>query len=129
MKKVILLTLTLLLIAVTVQASGLEVNQKKGDLNIRVTMDKNPPVIGINTVDVYVTDTSGNTVTDASVRVNYSMPPMPGMAPMNYNTTAKPGGGKYTAKLNVSMAGPWNIAVRVSKAGKTATVRFNVDAQ
>jgi hypothetical protein len=129
MKKLVILTLTLLLIAGTVYAAGLEVNQKKGDYFIQVTMDKNPPVIGINTVEVAVKDIAGNAVTDANVRVNYSMPPMPGMAPMNYNTTAKPGGGKYTAKLNISMAGPWNIAVRVSKAGKTAAVRFNVDAQ
>lgn len=124
-----MLTLALLLIAGTVFAAGLEVNQKKGDYYIQVTMDKNPPVIGINTAEITIKDIAGNPVTDASVRVNYFMPPMPGMAPMNYNTTAKPGGGKYTAKLNISMSGPWNISVRVSRSGKTAAVRFNVDAQ
>jgi hypothetical protein len=129
MKKTLILTVALMFITGIVFAAGLELNQKKGDYAINIKMDKNPPVIGINTLEVTVMDIAGKPVTDASVRVNYSMPPMPGMAPMNYNTTAKPGGGKYTARLNISMAGPWNIAVRVSKGGNTAAVRFNVDAQ
>jgi len=129
MRKTILLTMALLLIAGTAFAAGLEVNQKKGDLTIHVQMDKNPPVTGMNNMDVTIMDAGGKNVTDAKVRVNYSMPAMPGMAPMNYNTTAKLAGAKYSAKLNISMAGPWNIAVRVVRGGKTSTVKFNVDAQ
>jgi hypothetical protein len=129
MKKILLLTMACLLIAGPVFAAGLEVNQKKGDLTINVQMDKNPPVIGINRLDVAITDSGGKNVTDAKVRVNYSMPAMPGMAPMNYNATAKLADGKYSAKLNISMAGPWNIVVKVTRGKKTSTVKFNVDAQ
>jgi hypothetical protein len=129
MNKMLLLALAMLLITTVAFAKGLELKQKKGDLTIQVMMDKNPPVIGINNLEVAITDKSGKSVTDATVRVNYSMPPMPGMAPMNYNTNASLSGDKYTAKLNISMSGPWNIAVKITRGGKTSTVKFNVDAQ
>jgi hypothetical protein len=129
MKKILLLALAMMLITAVAFAKGLEVKQQKGDLTIQVMMDKNPPVTGNNNLEVAITDKSGKSVTDATVRVNYSMPPMPGMAPMNYNTKASPSGDKYTAKLNISMAGPWNVVVKVSRGGKTSIVKFNVDAQ
>jgi hypothetical protein len=130
MKRVVpILLIIILVFSGLAYAKGLEVNQKKGDLSINVTMDKNPPVIGINNLEVAITDKSGKSVTDAGVNVNYSMPPMPGMGPMNYNTKASLSGDKYTAKLNISMAGPWNIAVKVTKGGKTSILKFNVDAQ
>ena len=74
-------------------------------------------------------DASGQYVTDATVKVDYSMPAMPGMPAMNYKTDASLSGRKYTAKMNLSMSGSWNIAVKITKGGKTSTVKFNVDAQ
>jgi outer membrane translocation and assembly module TamA len=130
MKKIVLVTMAvLLLIAGVVYAKGLEVKQKTGDLNVTVTMDKNPPTTGINNLQVDIKDASGKNVTDAKVRVDYSMPAMPGMPAMNYKTDAILSGQIYAAKLNISMSGPWNIAVRISKGGKTSSVKFNVDAQ
>jgi hypothetical protein len=31
--------------------------------------------------------------------------------------------------VNLSMSGSWNVAVKITKGGKTSTVKFNVDAQ
>ena len=61
--------------------------------------------------------------------VNYYMPPMPRMAPMNYTTNAKLKGKTYKATMNLIMSGPWVIAVKISRDGKTTTAKFNIDAQ
>jgi hypothetical protein len=130
MKKMILLTVALLLIAAgAVFAAGLEVKQKAGEYNVEIKLDKNPPVVGNNNMEIAVKDASGQYVTDAKVKVDYSMPAMPGMPAMNYKTDAVLSGQKYSATMNLSMSGSWNVAVKITKGGKTSTVKFNVDAQ
>jgi len=62
------------------------------------------------------------------VKVDYSMPAMPGMPAMNYKTNAALEGNKYAAKLDLSMSGSWSIAVKITKDGQTSTVKFNIDA-
>jgi hypothetical protein len=129
-KKIILVTMALLLLIVgVIYAKGMEVSQKAGDFNVTVSMDKNPPATGINNLQVDIKDASGKNVTDAKVRVDYTMPAMPGMPAMNYKADAVLNGQIYAAKLNFSMSGPWNIAVKIIKGGKTSSVKFNVDAQ
>ncbi len=130
MKKIILVAVAMLLIAAgAALAGGLEIKHKAGEYNVEVRLDKNPPVVGNNNVEVEVKDASGKNVTDAKVRIDYTMPAMPGMPAMNYKTDAVLSGQKYTAKMNLSMSGAWNIAVKISKGGKTSTLKFNVDAQ
>ena len=130
MKKMILLTVALLLIAAgAVFAAGLEVKQKAGEYNVEIKLDKNPPAVGNNNMGIEVKDASGQYVTDAKVKVDYSMPAMPGMPAMNYKTDAVLSGQKYSAKMNLSMSGSWNVSVKITKGGKTSTVKFNIDAQ
>jgi hypothetical protein len=130
MKKMILLTVALLLIAAgAVFAAGLEVKQKAGEYNVEIKLDKNPPVVGNNNMEIAVKDASGQYVTDAKVKVDYSMPAMPGMPAMNYKTDAVLSGQKYSAQMNLSMSGAWNVAVKIAKGGKTSAVKFNIDAQ
>ena len=119
----------ILLIAGVAYAKGLEVKQKTGDLNVTINMDKNPPAAGINNMEVEIKDASGASVTDAKVRVDYFMPAMPGMPGMNYKVNATSSGGKYAAQLNIPMACSWNITVRITRGGKTSSVKFNVDVQ
>jgi hypothetical protein len=54
---------------------------------------------------------------------------MPGMPAMNYKANAVLSGNTYAAKLDFSMSGAWNVTVKITKGGKTSTVKFNVDAQ
>ncbi len=130
MKKILLLTMALVLVvAGAVYASGLEVQKKAGDYNVLVRLDKNPPVVGNNNMEIEIRDFSGRSVTDAAVRVNYSMPAMSGMPAMNYKTDAALTGVKYTAALNMPMSGSWGVAVKMTIGGKTSTVKFNIDAQ
>jgi hypothetical protein len=130
MKKIFLITVALLLIAAgAVFAAGLEVKNKAGDYNVSVKFDKNAPSTGANNIEIQVTDATGKYVSDATVKVDYTMPAMPGMPAMSYKTDAVPSGSKYTAKLDFSMSGAWNVAVKITKGGKTSTLKFNIDAQ
>ena len=38
-------------------------------------------------------------------------------------------GNTYQGKLNYSMAGPWNIVVKIVRGGKTSSTKFSVDVQ
>ena len=62
------------------------------------------------------------------VKVEYSMPAMPGMPAMHYKEDATVSGNAYKAVMNLSMAGSWNVALKIKKDGKTHTVKFNLDA-
>jgi hypothetical protein len=128
MKKLFVFTVVFLLIAGMAYAKDYEVKKKAGAYDVTVTIDKNPPVVGDNNVTVVIKDASGKSVTDAKVLVDYSMPAMSGMPAMNYKTNAELNGSEYKAKMVLSMAGSWNIAVKISKGGKTSTVKFSVDA-
>ena len=66
---------------------------------------------------------------DVKVRVYYSMPAMPGMPPMNYKTDAKLQGSTYKATMNLSMAGPWNIEVKIKRDAKISAMKFNIDVR
>jgi outer membrane translocation and assembly module TamA len=128
MKKITVFAMVFLLIAGIAYAKDYEVKKKAGQYDVEVKIDKNPPVVGKNNVSIEIKDESGKHVTDATVKLDYSMPAMPGMPAMNYKTDATVSGNTYKAVMNLSMSGPWNIAVKIKKDGKTNTVKFNVDA-
>ncbi|MCL4458220.1 MAG: FixH family protein [Nitrospirae bacterium] len=129
MKKLAVLTLILLFMAGIAYAKDYEVKKKAGEFDVTVKIDKNPPIVGDNNVTVEVKDASGKYVTDAKVKIEYSMPAMPGMPAMNYKTDAELKGSEYKAKINFAMSGAWNVAVKITRGGKTASLKFNVDAR
>jgi hypothetical protein len=57
------------------------------------------------------------------------MPAMPGMPPMNYGAVLALSKNTYQGKLNFSMAGPWNVVVKIVRSGKTVSTKFSVDVQ
>ena len=122
-------TLILFLTVALGDARGIEMKKRVGDLEAGMRIDRSPPVLGDNNIEIELKDAAGKAVTDAKVLVNYYMPPMPRMAPMNYTTDAQLKGDKYKAKMNFIMSGPWIIAVKINHAGRTSTVKFNIDAQ
>jgi hypothetical protein len=129
MKKVLIGVLAVVLAFGVALAKDYEVKKKAGDFDVEVRIDKNPPVVGDNNIAIDVRDSAGKNVTDAKVVVDYSMPAMPGMPAMNYKTDAELKGSAYKAVMNLSMSGSWNIAVKITKAGKTSTAKFSVDAR
>ncbi|MHB8843365.1 MAG: FixH family protein [Nitrospirota bacterium] len=129
MKKLLLVGLAVLLSAGVVFAKNFEVSKKAGEFDVVVTIDKNPPVTGDNGVTVSVKDAGGKVVSGAKVVVDYSMPAMPGMPAMNYKADAVQKGDEYKAVMNLSMAGPWNVAVKISAGGKSGSAKFTIDAK
>ena len=108
-------------------AKDYTVTKKVGSYMVQVRMDKNPPITGKNNIEINLQDAAGAEVTDATVVVEYSMPAMPGMPAMNYKTKTDTKNKKYLATLDFSMSGAWNINVKITRAGKTQSVKFNVD--
>jgi hypothetical protein len=129
MKKIVVLTLVLLMSAGLAWAKDYEIEKKAGDLSVVVKMDKNPAVMGDNGIVVAVKDPAGKEVADAEVKVEYSMPAMPGMPPMNYKSALAAQGNTYKGSLNFSMTGPWNVVVKIVRGGKSSSTKFNVDVQ
>ena len=97
------------------------------DYLVDIKMDKGPPVVGANNIEIVVTDKGGKAVTDAKVLVTVSMPAMPGMPAVENKAEAKPDDGKYKAKIDLSKGGSWNMFVRIVQGGKTSTAKFTVD--
>ena len=128
MKKIAVVSMILLLIAGIAYAKNYEVTKKVGEYTVTAMIDKNPPVVGDNNITIEIKDAAGKAITDARVKVEYSMPAMPGMPAMNYKADATLTGSAYTARMNLSMAGSWNVAVKTMRGGKTATMKFSVDA-
>ena len=123
------LPLVVLLIVGVAHAREYQATKRVGALQAEIRVDRNPPIVGDNRIEIEIKDQDGKSVTDASVLVNYYMPPMPRMAPMNYITDAKLTGEKYKATMNFIMSGPWIIAVKINHDGKMTTAKFNIDAQ
>lgn len=117
----------LLLIAGFVWAKEYKAIKKAGDLNVNITIDKNPPVVGKNNMEITIADSSGKVVTDAKVTLELSMPAMPGMGAHSYKYNTELKGNVYKAVIEPSMVGSWNLSVRINRGGKTDTVRVTFD--
>lgn len=125
MKKLTVSMMIFLMTAGFAQAGNYELTKQTGDHTVNLIMDRTPS-LGKNNITVDIKDKQGKAVNSQSVTVSYSMPPMPGMPPMNYKTKAVPQDDAYKAVLEICMAGPWTIEVKYSAAG-TRTARFNID--
>jgi hypothetical protein len=131
MKRIIMiLTAIVLLMAIGLaNAKDYEITKKSGDYTVQIKIDKNPPITGENKMDIAIKDTTGKNVNDATVDINYGMPAMPGMGAMNYKTTAGLKGDRYLATINFSMAGPSYINIKITRGGKSESVKLNVDVK
>jgi YtkA-like len=111
-------------------AKGYESQKSAGDLKITLSIDRYPLVKGDNSLTVKIADAEGKTINDATVSMRYFMPPMPGMAPMEYKTQAALKGDGYSLSANIPMEGGWKAEVFVVRGGKpVVTATFNVDAR
>lgn len=116
-------------LAVGVAFAANTITKKAGDDTVAVTIDKNPPITGKNNVDVSIKDSKGTPVIDAKVVVEYSMPAMSGMPAMNYKANAELQGQSYRAVIEPSMSGSWNVAIKISRGGKTETAKLTLDVK
>jgi hypothetical protein len=129
MKRATLIVCVLFLAVGLAYAKDYEITKKAGDYTVKVMIDKNPPITGNNNMVIELKNGASKDVTGATVVIDYGMPAMPGMPAMNYKTSAIPHGTAYHAVLNFSMSGAWSVGVKITKDGKTQTVKLNVDVK
>lgn len=94
-----------------------------------ISINRNPPIIGKNNMRIEIKDPSGKDVINAPVTVNYFMPPMPGMPPMNYTVQAPSRGSGYEVSMDFIMTGPWNIVIRANTSGKLLRMMIPIDVR
>jgi nitrogen fixation protein FixH len=129
MRRLFLFLAILFLMVGIAYGRGYEFKKTVNDYEAQVKLDRYPPTLGDNNIEIEIRDCAGKYVTDAKVLVNYYMPPMPRMAPMNYTTEAKLRGERYKTAMKFIMTGPWIISVKINHGGRVSTAKFNVDAQ
>lgn len=117
------------LLATPVPGKKLEIIKKVGNLTVKVGIEKDPPTVGKNAMEIRVWDESGKAIREAKVLLNYYMPPMPRMAPMNYKVEAKRKNDVFLATMKLIMAGPWVIVLRITIGDKTLTTKLHIDAR
>jgi hypothetical protein len=111
------------------EAGDYRVRKNIDGLTFDIAINRNPPVLGDNEIRIEIKDLHGNPVLDADVLVNYYMPPMPKMPPMNYTIPAALKGIEYRAVMDLIMTGPWNIITRARVQGKWVRVVFPIDVR
>ncbi len=126
-----LLLVSLLIVFLLTPAYGRDFRVKKNlqGYTLDIAMNQNPPILGKNDIKVEIKDSLGKSVDGALVTVNYFMPPMPGMPPMNYRVKASPDGSGYRATMDLIMEGPWNIAIRAGFAEKQLRMTVLIDVR
>jgi hypothetical protein len=127
--RIALLTVLLLLATSIASAKGYEVKKNVGGYNVEMKIRENPPVAGDNNVSIEVADASGRCACDADVIIEYSKPEMPGVPALHYRADTRLKRGRYIGKMNLSIAGAWNIAVKITRGDKTWTTNFTVDVE
>ncbi|NPA52340.1 MAG: hypothetical protein GXO22_05555 [Aquificae bacterium] len=91
----------------------------------KAVITSNKPLhIGINIWKIKIYSPDGKPLTGAKVYINGYMPPMPGMPEMSFDYPVEDKGNYYEAKVNLSMAGTWQITIKAEKNGKTTTFKF-----
>lgn len=103
--------------------------KKVGNYTIEIAINRNPPVVAKNELRIDIKDSQGKPLKGLTVMVNYYMPPMPGMAPMNYTVQAAWKGDGYTMTMDLIMTGPWNIVIKTIVEGKNLSAIFPIDVR
>ena len=110
-------------------AADYRVRKMAEGLTFDIAINRNPPIVGNNAIRIEIKDSQGNPVPGGEVLVNYYMPPMPRMAPMNYTVPAAFKDGAYRAGMDLIMAGPWNIVIKAKNSGRWTQVAFPIDVR
>jgi hypothetical protein len=128
-QKVVICLIALVTFVPLLDGRDYAVRRKVDSYTVDLSINRNPPVTGKNDISIEIKDSLGKHITNAPVSVNYYMPPMPGMPPMNYTVTASPSGNGYKATMDLTMTGPWNIVIKTAVAGKQFRVATPIDVR
>ncbi|MFQ5798591.1 MAG: efflux RND transporter periplasmic adaptor subunit [Bacteroidota bacterium] len=93
-----------------------------GTFTISMTVNPDPPAVGLNTFTVKVADNAAEPLRGALVHFHYSMPGMSGMPAMQGEIQAEEAeSGSYKAEIDLGGGGqfPWNIRIELLKGQQT----------
>lgn len=109
--------------AVVLPEGALGETVKAGNLLVSLAIVPGQPVVGQNSVDVFVGDAAGQPVKDATVTFDIDMT---NMSHGPYLLAGQSlGNGHFTNQANFSMAGPWRVHVLIETPGQPVQkVRF-----
>lgn len=111
-------------------SKGYESQKTVDDLKVTLGAARYPLVKGENALHVKLADAAGKAVPGAQVSLRFSMPPMPGMAPMEVTTQGAFTEHVYTFSVNLPAEGGWKAEVTITRPGKpAATATFNLDVR
>jgi hypothetical protein len=129
MKWTWLMVFLAVLVAGTAFAKERPVQKKAKDLSVEIQMEKDPPVVGMNRVEIVVTDDDGMAVKDAKVILGAFMAAMPGAKMGRSTAVAKWEGGKYRAKIELPVRGTWEMSVQIIQGGNTTAAKWTVNVR
>ena len=109
--------------------AGYEVKKEVGRYIVVMKIDRNPPIAADNNVSIEVSDAKTHCACQANVVIEYSRPAMPGMPALRYTANTELKRGRHIGRLSLSMAGFWNIAVKIKSENKTWTTNFVLDVE
>jgi hypothetical protein len=99
--------------------------QKSGDMIVLLTLNPYPPRAGqVSEFDVTLTDVNGQTIDDATISLNLTMPSM--WMPPNQPAAEFTSDGKYAATAPFTMRGAWRIEVVIMRGGEKQSVFFDM---
>jgi RND family efflux transporter MFP subunit len=85
-----------------------------------------------STIHVSLTDASGRAVSDAQVRLTFTMPAMPAMnmPEMKNGAELKWTGSEYTGPIQIMVAGGWNVGIEARRGNELlATAQAHINAR
>jgi hypothetical protein len=99
--------------------------QEADGLLVSLTLNPYPPSMSKpSDFEITLTDANGQTISDATLRLDLTMPGM--YMPPNQLDLQPVGEGKYQATGHFTMRGPWRMEVIITNNGKTQSVFFDV---
>jgi hypothetical protein len=125
----VLVTLFLILAVDPPYAAGYEVKKEVGGYIVVMKIDRNPPIAGENNVSIEVIDAKTRCFCHANVAIEYSRPAMQGTPALRYTANTELKRGRHMGQLSLSMAGFWNIAVKITTGDKAWTTNFVLDVE
>ncbi|MEX2602222.1 MAG: FixH family protein [Balneolaceae bacterium] len=102
----------ILLLAISVAITGCQVsNEDSSGIQVQWELDPDPPVTGMSTLHIALSDSTGEAVTGAEIELEGNMS-HPGMQPV-LSTAEEVASGEYEARFEFTMAGDWFILLQM----------------
>ncbi len=125
--KIVMFYIGILLISSMAYGKSLDIEKKAGEVTVKASIDRDPPIVGKNNLSVELLDNRGSAIKDAEIQIFYLMPSMPAM---NYEITPGLKGNRYIGTIELVMAGQWKVDVKWKRPGcKIKKISFTFEVK